>query len=327
MYETEHETAIEAVLEACRLCEQVRSTLVSGETLAKKDRSPVTVADFGAQALVIRQLMRAFPGDPVVGEEDAAELRALEGAGTRSRVVEAVRAVCPETTEADILDAIDYGLHAGGPAGRFWTLDPIDGTKGFLRGEQYAVALALVEEGQVVLGVLGCPNLPRNADQPDGPRGTVFAAARGTGTRMRSFDGADERPVRVSSVDDPRDASFCESVESGHSSHDDAGRIAALLGVQAPPVRMDSQAKYGTVARGEASIYLRLPTAAGYQERIWDHAAGWIVVTEAGGEVTDVRGAPLDFSAGRALSRNTGVVATNGRLHASVLQAVRAVLG
>ena len=58
----------------------------------------------------------------------------------------------------EILDNIDHGN--GEPADLFWTLDPIDGTKGFLRGDQYAVALALIKEGKPVLGVLGCPNLP-----------------------------------------------------------------------------------------------------------------------------------------------------------------------
>ena len=90
---------------------------------------------------------------------------------------------------------------------------------------------------------------------------------------------------------------------------------------------MDSQCKYGAVARGDASIYLRLPTRADYEEKIWDHAAGWMVVTEAGGRVTDVRGEPLDFSIGRTLRNNKGVVATNGRIHDSVISAVRAVLG
>jgi 3'(2'), 5'-bisphosphate nucleotidase len=90
---------------------------------------------------------------------------------------------------------------------------------------------------------------------------------------------------------------------------------------------MDSQCKYAAVARGDASVYLRLPTRSDYEEKIWDHAAGWIMVNEAGGEVTDVRGEPLDFSLGRTLRRNKGVVATNGRVHAQVVAAVREVLG
>jgi len=62
-------------------------------------------------------------------------------------------------------------------------------------------------------------------------------------------------------------------------------------------------------------------------EKIWDHAAGWRVIVEAGGTVTDVYGKPLDFSLGRGLSSNKGVIVTNGQLHAPVLEAVAAVLG
>ena len=80
-------------------------------------------------------------------------------------------------------------------------------------------------------------------------------------------------------------------------------------------MRIDSQCKYGAVARGEASIYLRLPTSESYREKIWDHAAGWMVVNAAGGRVTDARGQNLDFSLGRTLDQNRGIIATNGHLH------------
>jgi 3'-phosphoadenosine 5'-phosphosulfate (PAPS) 3'-phosphatase len=66
----------------------------------------------------------------------------------------------------------------------FWCLDPIDGTKGFLRGEQYAVCLALIVDSKVQLGVIGCPNLPQDASQPDGPRGAMFVAVRGQGAQQ-----------------------------------------------------------------------------------------------------------------------------------------------
>ena len=91
--------------------------------------------------------------------------------------------------------------------------------------------------------------------------------------------------LTVSRRDQPADARFCESVESGHSAQGDAAAVAARLGITTPPLRMDSQAKYAVVARGEADIYLRLPTRADYREKIWDHAAGALIVTEAGGIV------------------------------------------
>jgi 3'(2'), 5'-bisphosphate nucleotidase len=325
-YEKERAVAIEAVCKAAILCQRVRTALVSDESLAKKDRSPVTVADFGAQALVIAELMHAFTADPIVGEEDATMLRGEENAAVRRNVVQHVTALRPDLREADVLSAIDRGAHAGGSEGRHWTLDPIDGTKGFLRGDQYAIALALIEAGQVVLGVLGCPNLPIDATRPDGSCGCLFIGVRGQGAVVRTLDDPKERPVQVTQVDQPAEACFCESVEAGHSSHSDAARIAARLGVTRPPYRIDSQCKYAAVARGDASIYLRLPTRADYQEKIWDHAAGWSVVTEAGGKVTDITGKPLDFSLGRTLQANKGVVATNGRLHDEVIAAVTGIL-
>jgi 3'(2'), 5'-bisphosphate nucleotidase len=332
-YEQERQVAVESVLRACRLCQEVRARLVTADTMAKKDKSPVTVADFGAQAVISRDLGRAFPADPLVGEEHAADLDGAAGADLRSRVVSAVQAVAGELDESAVVSAISRGTWPGGARGRFWTLDPIDGTKGFLRGEQYAVALALIEDGRPVLGVLGCPNLPVDAAKPQtAGQGCLFIAVRGEGTtRLALTPGPDgarapENPVRVSAASDPAEAVFCESVESAHSAHDDSAEVARRLGVTRPPYRIDSQCKYAAVARGDASIYLRLPTRADYEERIWDHAAGWVVITEAGGTVTDVRGRPLDFSLGRTLRENKGVVATNGRIHAPVIAAVRAVL-
>src|SRR5690606_38060532 len=116
------------------------------------------------------------------------------------------------------------------------------------------------------------------------------------------------QPIRVSTVSDPAQARFCESVESGHSNQSTSARIAQQLGITHAPIRMDSQAKYAAVARGEAEIYLRLPTSADYRENIWDHAAGALLVTEAGGRVTDIAGRPLDFTQGARLERNAGII-------------------
>ena len=104
-----------------------------------------------------------------------------------------------------------------------------------------------------------------------------------------------------------------------------AALVARQLGVVHAPLRIDSQCKYAVVARGDASIYLRLPLEDEYQEKIWDHAAGALIVAEAGGRVTDVDGQRLDFSTGAKLLRNRGIIASNGRLHAAVLEAVRRV--
>ena len=330
-YSKELAVAIAAVAQAAKVCKHVQANLVTADTLEKRDKSPVTVADFASQAVVCAALADAFPDDAVVGEEAADALRTEDQKVLRDAVVSHVRSAMSNTenqvcaNEETILSWIDRG-NADGTTKRFWTLDPIDGTKGFLRGQQYAVALALIENGQVVLGVLGCPNLPG----PTGSgNGLIMSAVTGQSTAIQSTsDGKNQNASQVQpcNIADTKGARFCESVESGHSDQDASVQIAKKLGITTESVRMDSQCKYAVVARGDASIYLRLPTHADYQEKIWDHAAGMIVVQEAGGTVTDISGKTLDFTQGQTLAKNHGIIATTGNIHQQVLTAVSEVL-
>ncbi|MCC9608898.1 3'(2'),5'-bisphosphate nucleotidase [Blastopirellula sp. JC732] len=309
-YQQEVEIALQAVTSAAVLCQNVRH----GDdfaALAKSDKSPVTVADFGSQAIVCRAIREAFPDDLIIAEENADALRAADQAPLLGRVVAEVQKVLPGADEAQTLAWIDAGVSRDA-APRVWTLDPIDGTKGFLRGGQYAVALALLIDGQVEVAALACPALDDD--------GAIFWAVRGQGAFHRTADG--DKAIAVTPTVNSAEAALCESVESGHSDHDQSAQIAKTLEIARPSVRMDSQAKYAAVARGDADIYLRLPTIAGYEEKIWDHAAGFLVINEAGGKVTDIDGKPLDFSLGSTLKNNRGVVATNGRLHDVVIAAI-----
>jgi len=319
-YELELLTAIRAVREAALLTRKVADG-ITPEVLEKKDKSPVTLADFGSQALICRALGEVFPEDPIIGEEESSGLRQADQAGMLSRLVAEVGRVVHGASADDVCAWLDRG-GASACSDRFWTLDPIDGTKGFLRQEQYAISLALIVDGEVVVGALGCPNL--EIEPGGGARGALFTAVRGKGALQLPFDG-DGPAARlcVSAEADPRRVRFCESVEKAHSSHGDTARIAERLDIAADPVRLDSQAKYAVVARGEAEAYLRLPQSADYVEKIWDHAGGAIIVEEAGGTVTDVMGRPLDFTRGRTLLENRGVVASNGALHGALLNAIR----
>lgn len=324
-FETERTIASRAVLKACRLCERIRSSLSSEGSILKKDSTPVTVADFASQALINLELMSSS-NYPIMAEEDGSALLSQDYKHVKLRVLEYVKEIYPGLSEEQMMTAVSRSDHKGGSSGRFWTLDPIDGTKGFLRNEQYAIALALIEDGKVVLGILGCPNLPLDLKHPDAQKGCLFIAVRGAGAVVRALDNPDERPVAVTDIDDPRQAIVCESVESSHSSQTDSAKIREILNIQSPPIRMDSQCKYGLIARGDSSIYLRIPTSSGYKEKVWDHSAGWIIVEEAGGRVTDSFGNPVDFSVGRQLEHNRGIFATNGKLHTKILNAFERIL-
>jgi 3'(2'), 5'-bisphosphate nucleotidase len=288
-----------------------------GTGLTKDDRSPVTVADFAVQALVARRLAEQLPGSTLIGEENADALRLEEGVATLDHITDFVRTVIADATPEEVCGLIDRG--SGEPGDTYWTLDPIDGTKGFLRREQYAIALALVENGKVVLGVLGCPELNG---------GTIVVADRGNGTYSQPLNGSgDWRPLKVSLRADAKDARILRSVEKSHTNVDEIGQLAAKLGVAAPPVGMDSQAKYAVLAAGEGEVLLRLLSSSrpDYREKIWDQAAGSIVIEEAGGRITDLDGKPLDFSHGRTLAKNRGILATNGHLHDVVLAGLRSM--
>jgi len=315
--------AIKAARQAALLVKDIQAEMVT-DALTKDDRSPVTIADFAAQALVAHLLKSTFPEDVLVGEEDAATLREEDGQKTLSMITKYVKTRIQKLNKEDVADLIDYG--AKEPAKRFWTVDPIDGTKGFLRGEQYAVALALVEDNQVQIGALACPNLSDGFKPEIGGPGSLIIAQRGKGAWTTSLAGSLEfTQIKVSDIDDPKNARFLRSFESGHTNVSQLDVIGDVMGVSADPVRMDSQAKYGVLAAGGGDIIFRLISERmpDYKEKVWDQAAGSIVCEEAGGKITDLDGNPLDFSQGRTLLKNRGVVASNGKLHNLALQAIR----
>lgn len=354
--------ALHAVSCAARLSRGVRQEFATGkfavQEFTKDDYSPVTAADFGVQALITLFLQEHAPRSGpfrLVAEEDADALakdpkllsyvtrllnehypwrRGEAGAGDAAR-----------WGASDVLEALSCGGDAGG-AGRFWYLDPIDGTRGFVRGGHYAIGLGLVDGGQNVVTAVACPTLPPVGgdlgsegvlDERGGTdlRGFLFGAVP-EGALTMELDQADA----LDSADSPQETEWERWMlpllpaagKPGEArplrvAESFAGRLIAdrftCFPRQSQFVRMDSMAKYCVVARGEADAYVRAPLPGGKTERVWDHAAA-LVVQAAGGRVTDFRGQPLDFSRGRGLDANLGVLATSAAapagLHASMLE-------
>ncbi|KAA3615055.1 MAG: 3'(2'),5'-bisphosphate nucleotidase [Calditrichaeota bacterium] len=307
-------SAIKAVTAASMICSEIQAQLVSEDSITKKDKSPVTIADYASQAIVCSILNEQFPDIPIVGEEDSGSLKEAEN----KSLLDKIKSFLGDWHNDQIIDAIDLGN--GEANDLFWTLDPIDGTKGFLRGEQYAVALALIKNGEIVLGVLGCPNL----DYDDQNQGTLLYATKGDGSVACNFSMDSSRDINVSNQNPDEKVRFLESVETGHANHGAQAKIIDAFGERKDSVRVDSQVKYAVLAQGKAEVYLRLPKPEmpDYREKIWDHAAGVIIVEEAGGIISDINGNPLDFSQGKKLKNNRGVIGTNGQFHDMVLENV-----
>jgi 3'(2'), 5'-bisphosphate nucleotidase len=292
----------------------------------KSDTSPVTVADLSIQAIVAARLADAFPEDSLIAEEDARLLRA--DPDLSRQVTAVVRQVITDATIGRVVAWIGDGRSGLCPS-RCWTLDPIDGTKGFLHGRQYVIALALIVDGGVQASVIGCPRLSRlqgegavTIGEPTS-EGGIAIALRGDGAWWSAAEADTCDRLTVSTR---REMSLARVVQSFEGRHGDPERLARTLrsiGNVGSPLLMDSQAKHVMVAAGASDLLMRFPPHAEFHDAVWDQAAGSLLIEEAGGRVTDLAGQPLDFTRGRRLFHNTGVLASNGLLHQAALDAVQ----
>lgn len=350
--------AVDVVHRACHLCLDVKSSLFStdGKVLEKNDQTPVTVADFGVQALISLELNKLFPNIPLVAEEDSAFLRPRNLADTVLNAVTAkASSTCKPLTQDDVLEAIDRGggdafVYGSRPA-TYWVLDPIDGTRGFLKASKalYVVGLALVVEGEVVIGVMGCPNwqedlseksptkIKEHTDDLSGS-GTIMIAHIGCGTWTKWLNSMPNLPdvwtrCFVDGSDLVHKARFCipdsqtwdslplSSLFDATNDADDVGNNQILLLATC----CGSLCKYLMVASGRASVFI-LRAKEKTIIKAWDHAVGMICIHEAGGKVTDWKGSEIDLAAdqvGRRIIFPTGgVLVTNGNLHHKILQII-----
>jgi 3'(2'), 5'-bisphosphate nucleotidase len=236
--------------EAGRLILPLWRTGLDVET--KADESPVTEADRRAETLILSRLAEVFPGVPVVSEEDAAEF------GTPERI-----------------------------AARFFLVDPLDGTKAFVRGDpNFTVNIGLIEAGRPVAGAVVAP-----------PTGEVWRT--GSAGAVKRAPGAGDHPVRVR----PWPADGAVALISHTMKPDALEALRERYGF-ALTLAMDSSIKLCRIAEGEADIYPRHgPTME------WDIAAAHAVLAAAGGRLTTTEGAPFLYGKASEGFRNGWFVA------------------
>jgi histidinol-phosphatase len=228
---------------------------------AKPDLTPVSDADTAVEKAVRATLARARPRDGVLGEE------------------------------------FGRSVAAAGPGSRYWVIDPIDGTKNFVRGVPiWATLIALMEGDTPVVGLVSAPALGRR-----------WWAARGLGAFAGKHQHAATR-ISVSSVRKLTDASFCYASLNGWA---DMGRLDQMMDILLGVWRSRAYGDfYGYMLLAEGA----LDAMAEPELSLWDMAALIPIVTEAGGRITDLDGRPT--------GDKSSVVGTNGLLHESVLAAL-----
>jgi 3'(2'), 5'-bisphosphate nucleotidase len=297
--------------------------LAADFVMDKGAAGPATVADLAGQVAAIRALRSAEgPRCRIMAEESLDEVDRLGGDALVERVVRALQDAGLALSRDEVRDTLAAGVDAGGADGECWALDPLDGTKGYLRGGQFAIAVGLLRDGVPVAGAVAAPRLAVRST--DAGAGVVFLAAAGQGAwqeELLAASGGARTPVRARPWSRGDAIRLGGSVERAHSASDALEAAASALG-PVVPVRVDSQAKYALVARGDADAYVRRSPSPGYRECAWDHVAGALVAREAGCTVTDVHGRPMDFGGGRRLAASEGVLCAAPGLHAALLAAL-----
>ena len=349
-YAKELEVALPTLQQASLLAQSIIANTDKGviqKTDAQALISPVTVADFAVQALLSSTFRAHFPSDGLVGEESADELRQngklldrvwglLEG--VRARVGGEGMVRVPQDKE-EVCGLVDE-CGSGTPAGeRVWVFDPIDGTKGYMAGEMYAINIALLEGGKQVLGVVACPHLDSNASGSINDksidatgRGSVLFAARGHGAYVRPLhaDG-DAVPRKLDlhpknpMVEDLRLATC--TMEPASGSLDFHKAAASALGMAYPGCDLLPWVlRWVALAMGLANTTIWVYDSPKRRGKIWDHAGAMLLFEEVGGKITDVRGKAIDLGVGRVLEGNSGFVASLGAVHGTVLEKTREVM-
>lgn len=228
----------------------------------KPGDEPVTLADRAASDLIVGGLAQAFPDDVIISEE-----RADDPARLRAR--------------------------------RVWYIDPIDGTKDFIRGsEGFAVMIGLCVDGAPVMGVV---------HQPRGGR-TFWATPAGAWTQA---PGGPPTPLHVSNVSDP---AHIRLVASKSHRTETIDRVKELLGISDELNIGSVGLKLCLIALGERDLYVNPWPKC----KAWDTCGPEAILARAGGRLTDTHGAPLRYDVA-SLGREQGLIASNGLVHASVV--------
>lgn len=280
----------------------------------KADKSPVTIADIGVQVIFNNWVKENFSNDSIIAEESGNDI----GESLLSEVGEKLKNLFPEKkySISELKNSIDYSGKSDSDF--MWYLDPIDGTKGYLRNEQFAVAISRVnKQNQVELAILICPNLPYPYLESSGDTGTIFYSE--AGNQIVQYSYQDFSRSQIIQTRTFSGIKIAKSVEKAHGNSDSISYLSSKK-ENVSIIEMDSQAKYGLLIRGEANLYIRYPSIPDYMEKWWDHVAGAAMVIKMGGIFTDTTGKKLEFNIKqKTLPECNGVVASMGIDHLEII--------
>ncbi len=298
-YQEELKFAIELVKKASEITEWFRKKEIVSYT--KKDQTPVTLADYASQIFITSSIKERFPGDRLIAEESVAEIR-------DRRLQFPIEKCFNELGITRYLNFQNYDDKKVQDSSRTWTIDPIDGTLGYLENSWYAIGIGFRVAGTTELGIIAVP-------LHDEMSTTIYIAEKGNGARV-SIQDSTFRPISVSNTSELKSTIMCQSL---HYNKDWVKELAVKAKVS-QVLPMDSMAKFCKIARGIADFYIKhLDPNLSFS---WDFVPGEILVKEAGGEVSDLNGVPLKFKDKKLIFSSPGIVASNGILHEKIIKLI-----
>ncbi len=292
--------AIKLVKKASKITEWFRKEKIL--SFKKEDESPVTLADFASQIFIINKIKELFPEDHIIAEEDS-------GAFINQNVEDIIKKCYNSLNlvfEDDFKDTLNY---RGSISKRQWTIDPIDGTKGFQKHLAYAIGIGFMVQAEPTICAIGVPNYKNT-------KLTIFSAEKNHGAKV-SYGDQNFTKINVSNKKEIKKFRICYSL---HYNKPWVLNFARSLGVT-NFIPLDSMAKLCMVADGSSELYIKPMNMQ--RSFTWDFLPGELLVKEAGGMITDIRGNPIQYVNDKCKITAPGLIASNGIRHEELLSALK----
>lgn len=298
-YQDELTLAIDIVRKASKITEWFKSH--GFQSYKKRDKSPVTLADFASQIFILSRLKEKFNEDQIFAEEESSLF---------SKDIEVLIKKCFLEINFKVNEEFSSLLNYRGPrSSRQWIVDPIDGTKGYLRDLSYAVGIGLMQNSEPKICAIGVPNYKNE-------QLAIFVAEQGEGAQA-AYGDKEFSPIHVSHENNLSSSVMCQSL---HHNKQWINKLAEMIGAN-KIISMDGMGKFCMVADGSADLYVREMNLD--YSFSWDYMPGDLLVREAGGTITDLNYKSLTFKEDKCKWTAPGLIASNGILHDDIISNIK----
>lgn len=299
-YHEELKLAIEIVNTASKITEWFRE--VGFQSYQKEDDSPVTIADYATQIYIINKIMEQFPGDQIIAEEDDNSFLDHKAKRSINSCYEALNIGENINIEKTLMKKDKYSK-------RQWTVDPIDGTKGYQKGLSYAIGIGFMINSDPKICTIAVPNYKKFGK-------AIFIAEKDNGSKF-AINNSEFKPINVSPQSQLKQAKMCHSLHYDEPWVMDFATRAEIANF----VQIDSMAKFCMIADGTADLYVKPMNKS--RSFTWDFLPGILLVQEAGGTVTDLQGNSIELQNDKCVVSAPGLIASNSIIHDDIIEKLK----